>query len=469
MTTMFVQLRRVVYLLVLLQCVCVAYAVGGPADPEEKEEVNCTDEKVLKDLKDLADYSSDHYKKLIEQAGHSLGAAEKCLQTWRYDVSVCNESITRIGDVVNTTVHFLYGVRKFKKLEVKSLKKEQSSWVGLLSRVVGVELPDPQPIECGDPRIKEFMDNISNKVGEFNASVEKVAELVKNARSSRYICTPYRQGLEFERGKWKDAGVDWFLDIAKKNSSVVCMDNATREGVATVVTEYNKIVTALDDISNASAGTQVCRLNAGVDWGEDFGRLLGDLRTECQDTPGQKSLPEVKKGVVQEKNLREYLKSDTTSTTSSRSGTTETSGKAEYIKDFDERTEKAKQRKIEEDRRRDAEEEARKREEAKRVADERARKEEEAKRVADERARKEEEAKRVADERARKEEEAKRNAEEKARKEEEAKRAAEMAAREEEAKREKKTRKKDGSSSPALAHSSLILLVLFVLGCTLVC
>ncbi|ORC88456.1 uncharacterized protein TM35_000173280 [Trypanosoma theileri] len=470
MSTMFIQLRRVVYLLVLLQwCVCAAYAGSETAVPVKEEEVNCMDGVVIKDLDHLTEYSSTIYEPLLKQAGKPLEAADDCLLTWRYDVNVCNESITRIADVVNTTVHFLYGVKKSKKPKVESLKEEKYRWLGLLSRAVGVELPDPQPIECGDPRVKEFMDNINKTVGEFNETVNNVSELVRNARVSRYFCGTHRQGLEFELEKWKRAVVDWFLDIAKKNSSKVCMNDTTREGVAKVVTTYNRIVTALDDISNASAGTQVCRVNAGVNWGKDLEELLGFLKDECRETYGEMLMPNVeKKEVAKEKDVRGVLKPETTST---HTGDSETGSRAQFIKGFNESTEKAKQRKIEEARRREEAERAAV--EARIAAEERARKEEEAKKAAEEKARKEEEAKRVADEKARKEEEAKKAAEKARKEEEKARKVAERAAKEDEAKRaaaEKTKKKKDGSSSPALAHTSILLLVLLcVLGCSLMC
>ncbi|ORC82666.1 uncharacterized protein TM35_000851110 [Trypanosoma theileri] len=468
MTTVFVHLRRVVYLFVFIQCcVCAVHAGSGAAAPEERGVVNCSGGRIPEELNSLAEVSKE-YAPFITQAKHPLEEAEKCLLTWRYDVVVCNRSITHIADVVNTTVHILYGVKKSTNRDEKNLREEQGRWVGLLSRVKGVELPDPQPIECGDPRVKEFMDNINKTVGEFNGNVTEVAGLVENARASRYLCGPYRQGLDVELAKWKGVGVDWILNTSKKDENVVCMNETTRESVAKVVTTYDKIVAALDDISNASAGTQVCRVNAGVSWGEDLKKMLGEINGICHETLGERTLPDVKKEAEPEKNLREVMTTVTRTKPDTLKNKPETEYKtrvnAGYIDKFNERKEEAKRWKVEEDRRRVEEEEARKLEEAKRVAEERARKEEEEKkRAAEEMARRASEEKRAAEEMARKAEEA-REATEKA------KQAAQRA-KEEEAKRAAvKAKKKDGCNSPAFLLSPLLFLVLLcVLGSTLVC
>ncbi|ORC89563.1 uncharacterized protein TM35_000123380 [Trypanosoma theileri] len=73
MTTMFVQLRRVVYLLVLLQCcVCVAYAesVTPSAEPEEKD--------ILQRTKELKAKMNEEKSKTESVAASLRKAREEC-------------------------------------------------------------------------------------------------------------------------------------------------------------------------------------------------------------------------------------------------------------------------------------------------------------------------------------------------------------------------------------------------------
>ncbi|ORC85360.1 uncharacterized protein TM35_000351040 [Trypanosoma theileri] len=458
-STMFIQLRRVVYLLVLLQCcTCVVRADFNEKDPATC--LNDTDFRV----------AERQFNGTLHESDRIFLEGEACLKLWKDKVDDCNayvrdyraaahkvtEVVSEIAaknpskDQCGTVVADLVQQAKVRVDEFKRVAARSSDKVELarntkticISSAVGNLLAVVPKIEEAMVHYKSYLDDVKYKVCKTDWRTKRVQEVEANHTKMKEV---HKQLVEVMPEKHQLCRVDGGsvapvdeVKAALKTFQTVCGKGL--EGV-----EVNPVKEA-SGIWNYTKGDShkvaVIRVVDGkVVEGADKERPLTETENETfmVRVMGNGKVPEMK-----EANVRK-IKEDFV-----------TAKKAVVVE-----REQAEQRRLEEEREKEA---RRKQEEEQRrlLAAEQARKA------------KEEQDKKKSEEQAKRErdENGKKDAEVKA-KEEEAKRVAEEARKaKEEAKRvaaEEAKKKKDGSVSPALVHSSLILLVLSVLGCTLVC
>ncbi|ORC81331.1 uncharacterized protein TM35_001211000, partial [Trypanosoma theileri] len=146
MTTMFVQLRRVVYLLVLLQfCVCVAYAQSDD-DPDEA--------KVNENLENALKKEVTHaYTLFVDGSG--------CFSAWKDVVGGCKSSSEDVASASKKTEE---EVGKIKRLrEGASLSSGDSST---------------------DLKTKEAVKNAAEAV---NATIDAVVKMTSSVKGTRWV------------------------------------------------------------------------------------------------------------------------------------------------------------------------------------------------------------------------------------------------------------------------------------------
>ncbi|ORC82257.1 uncharacterized protein TM35_000941070 [Trypanosoma theileri] len=426
MTTVFDRLRRVVYLLVLLQC-CVCTAEPTPACPQQER-----------------GYLSQA-KKGMEIAWRMQGKAveegKDLLNVWREAVEACEKNYEAIGVAVNKTIDILEGVRrKDSNEEVAGVKK----------------------LKCDSKEVREYRDGYIQMMEKFNAAMPHTQGLAGKVNATRLSSTTYYDNL-VDMQKEINKYFNWYNDTIHEEGNKGCLTKEeTKLEYEYVLANHTEVETIRKGLFDLRGKSHVCALNSELDISARITEMFDEIKRLCAHTVTVERVNATQKPKKEEV-TEEYPNGEAKRWKKKRL-------KEDARRDFKQRMEAERPRRLA------AEEEAKRlREEAKR-AEARRRAEEERRRIEEEntrRAREEEEARRKKDE----EEKAKQAAVQKA--EEEAKRVAAEKAKqaaaqkaEEEARRvaaEKAKKKKDGSSSPALVHSpSLFLLVLSVLGCTLV-
>ncbi|ORC91893.1 uncharacterized protein TM35_000041070 [Trypanosoma theileri] len=464
MTTMFVQLRGVVYLLVLLQfcvCVCLAGVSGAKSEVEQAE---------------------GGLKRWLEDVEKQLPGAKSCQNVWEEHNKKYKEQADR---VVNLTKEMEEIVRKTKELGKK--------WEPSGSSVA--EQADAEEMIA-------FVDTVSKNVSE-NKKVIAAARLTVEEARKLVDCTTFlgnledlitdnkKENLNYWKGELEEE-IKKSLTIERQESirELIRKSKETEDDVGKLVDKLrlNKVRSAgysrevIMNLGNATDAVQTAvekfeSLKEEVEKKKSgFKEKVDELRKTRVSVTARRQIstvePKVSSNESGEYPAKEVEWKATAGGSSGASPVTGASGREygvplntnEIVQKLNEEVEKEKkileQKKIEEKK---ALEEKIKAEIRRKEEEERARLAAEEERAAKERARVAEEEKKAAEEKARQDEERARMEAEKKAKEEKARLEAERLAKE-----KAKQKKKDGSS-PALVHSSLILLVLSVLGCTLVC
>ncbi|ORC91268.1 uncharacterized protein TM35_000062730 [Trypanosoma theileri] len=319
-------------------------------------------------------------------------------------------------------------------------------------------------------KANEVLRETENEVPTKDA-VSKIDE----AEHLKLMCTGIRKEVDYTLNALKEAIKSYdYLDVNYSGNALAMEVKNAGEEIRDVLQNVTNVLGNVTVQNRFSVGEAKGRLEA---WKKAYAelKLVGEMHEV------KVMLPEEVKSFVEGKRVElEALKSKVEGPKKVFDNRTDRKNKETEarrnttIEEVDKRLKEAnaaelllmeeEKKKIAEDDKRRAEEERR------RVEEEKARLAAEEKRMLDEEKAKMEEKKRVAEEAERKKAADKarlaKEEQERSAKQEEAKRA-----KEEEAKRaaEKAKKKKDGSSRPALVLSSLVPLLLFVLGCTLVC
>ncbi|ORC88118.1 uncharacterized protein TM35_000181750 [Trypanosoma theileri] len=460
MTTVFVHLRRVVYLLVLLQC-CTTVSQAQPARDGE-----------FLVAKKAVDRS-------VRETKQSLEDVEACLYLWETQLPLC---VGKCGEV--------------KKLrgEIGILTGEIKSKIGGVGKVVPKE-----PLE--EPLVG-LVDKAKKMIPVAGEAARGCSDPVNKTKLREKMCGVFQQNLA--------PVVPLFLQhlqYYESEKSNAANQEEAEEFFKTSYALYYRANNVTEKIKNKTNDLRLCNTFGDHDWmdlrkevgelatliGNHDGTALGDKENAAWEAlAGEKE----KRRVVQRNRDREIRDADDVKVVNVKKGNESGFGVndvaryfnrdnatllvdrprelQEDIKAFKKEFEVVK---VEAERARIlAEERARQQERERQLAAEKAKREREA--AEREREKKEreaaEEAKRVkeAAEKAKREREKKeRKAAEEAKRVEE---AAEKAKREREEKERQAAavaeakKKRDDSNSPALVHSSLILLLLTVMGCTLV-
>ncbi|ORC85240.1 excalibur domain-containing protein [Trypanosoma theileri] len=451
MTTMSIQLRRVVFLLVLLQCcVCVACAEETSSTEPTGE---CEDQDEIK----RAERSLGG---IIDPSTKALGEAQDCLTIWKKDVGACNANYEDIESAVNATILI------FKILDGKPVEGFKPS------KVDGER--------CGEQKVKDYAANLGKMVEKVNAAIRNMPELYKKATEKAAVCVNFQRELDHLFGRLTGARVGYFPLVSHK-SNVGCMTRERILYIENLNKTYEGMKAVSDGLKEVQGRTQLCRMNSEGE-SPKFMKRIGEFRGRCQnvfrDEVRVEDEPDVKF------NLTEVFKINGSLPNISRDdkkpgennvrpGTYERVRK-DVINRVKGDLEVAKQKRIAEERKRADEEKVRRiaEEKEKRNAEEKARRErEEQERLEAERVRKDrEDQERLDAEKTRKarEEQERLDAEKTRKAREEQERSAMEKARQEAREKAKQKKKVDGSS-PALVHGPLLLLLLCVMGCTLVC
>ncbi|ORC86876.1 uncharacterized protein TM35_000251720 [Trypanosoma theileri] len=426
MTTMFVQLRGVVYLLVLLQCcVCVAHATDGQSTVENAE---------------------GELKKWVKKADELLGKGRGCVTVWKKEEESCNGRISPTKSVADGTHSLVTEIKK--KLGGGVITKDQGTG-------------DDDLVE----KAKKAMQKTQETVNETKAILAETA--VVNIQCS-YILEEWRQEMENKDGARKH-----YVSVIKGAEEKY----RTPERIE-LVEESNKTHKVLSDVmgelavasKRSSSCTRVVKQHQeraeramkeleGVSG--DVVEQIKEARTHNATVP-RESTVKARLDVEWEEEAQAIVKAKEEEEQKKKQAALEKAQAEQRL--LAEKEAKEREAELEEQKRRAREQERMAQEELDRKK--KAAAEEEAeKRKADE--------KRAQEEKTKQDQE-RRDAEEKAQKAREAlerkeKEQLERAA--EEARKKAEAAKKNDNShhSPALVQSPLLLILLCVLGCTLVC
>ncbi|ORC91919.1 uncharacterized protein TM35_000041330 [Trypanosoma theileri] len=456
MTTMFIQLRYVVYPLVLLQCcVFVVHAVENnipPPDPDVPKAV-------------------EYMKDFVNQTTYFLAQGSACTNTWDRHLKYCVSNSTAAEEAAKEMKTLLEAVREAKKKDG-----------GVVS----------EGGKKASAEVRKVLGDVLEKMKAKKGVVAKARAEVENTRRLFEICRiTYVNMGDWIGGRHDSARPYYFGLIEEENR---------RKPTNDLEVLYRRGKSSEESLLQLYATLDRFTLKSRAHTGEVNGHVVKAQAAMEEAYRGLAAVKElVDEGEVQFKNdvekLRDIVKpleqagesggaagtggpsvGDTEVPKSSMVSTgggmiapvrldpSNTSGVVEELEEEKKKeTKRVVQEKKEEERRllSEAEERERQRkaEADKRIAEERSR-EEEKKRLAEKEELAAKERERVAEAQQRAEEERKKL--EKLAEEEKARKA-----KEELAKNTK--RRKDGTSSPALMHRSLLLLLLCVLGYTLVC
>ncbi|ORC86862.1 uncharacterized protein TM35_000251580 [Trypanosoma theileri] len=458
MTTMFVQLRHMVYLLVLLQCcACATHVLAATPG--------------FLDAEKAVQMSVKHTNQFISQV-------EGCLQLWKTKLPDCLEKCEKAKLVLPKLKNVVAGIEKDPDVKInKKVKGElREPLLGMVKQAKDlIPVAGDAARGCSVPAematVRGRMcaihwGNLAPHVEGFPASL-KYYELEKSGaddpnRAGEYLMSSYelyyrasnvtqeysnktgeiRRCMAFGHGDWKDV---------KKQVEELFRLIEDHGGSAVKVVEEAK-------------------------WGELNRTREGEKEEqkkvdekETKEGPGGVVVVKIEdKGVVEEVGFKRYggkadqdvgairpreLPGDVGDFNADLENAMEEVALARKLAEEKARKEREEQER-ERERERKAEEERKERERVRKEKEEKARQIEREKQAA--------EKTREAEEKRKQQE---REAAEKARQADEERKEQERQAAE---KSKEAAKKKDGSSSPVLVHSSLILLVLSVLGCTLV-
>ncbi|ORC82350.1 transglutaminase [Trypanosoma theileri] len=462
---MFDQLRRVVYLLVLLQfCACVVRATdgsGGEAPVEAVVERTEHDEMVAAENVTAA---------WIEKAYELLVQGRVCMTVWDGAVDSLNGSSQLVETRAEEVKDFvkMATAEEVKKLEemVLEVGKEVNTTKSSIPYVrrAGVLCEGPQEsLEDAENRfnqsVRSYLNEKAAKTNRTYWTLEKELLAEKSNKTYGKVVAVTGRYKELRgRSHVIEFHVQRRVEAAKQS-----MKEAKNKLVAIKVGE--PIEKKGEDIKKIE--DQIQQIEKTI---EEIVKDVGarkrrkDPKANAMDGKVKNAVDEAKKQIAtereeDEKKLAEEVKAE-------REREAEDRRKQEQAQREREAEERRAQEQAQRDReaeeRRAQEQAQRDREAEERRAQEQAQRDREAEeRRAQEQAQRDREAEeRRAQEKAQKEEEVR----EKKDKEEQQRRVAEEAKRA----AEKVTKKKDGSS-PALVHSPLLLILLCLLGCTLVC
>ncbi|ORC92210.1 uncharacterized protein TM35_000044240 [Trypanosoma theileri] len=445
MTTMFVQLRRVVYLLVLMCFLSreaqVIYGQKTAKCPEPREEELELAERIMDRTWNGPGIEG------VRSAQEMLAGGRACLEMWGREERECNENYAFMEAAWNATTEIVRTIND-------SLK---GKWA-------------KDTASCETEAVRKFVGGFDQMKAKYNKAADAVDELVKNVSRTQRECLTYVANLRDPANKLNVTLESYKAMVLNDTDYRNCDLEKRNETVVDYTARSREMERVLGELHNLSGKTHACKLQSEGGVKLLLEKKYGEFRELCPSKavrPDQTTFTKVKNEVVKGKGS-----GDTGPTNKDEAREAEERQKdikafnetllplvKKHIKEVEQVEIKIKAD-AEERKARRAREKQEAEERARRAEEERKRKAEEAKRAAEEeKKRKAEEQKAMQAAQKAKEEEAKRVAAEKAKQaKEEAKRAAEKA-----------KNKKDGGSSPALVHSSLILLVLSVLGCTLVC
>ncbi|ORC80209.1 uncharacterized protein TM35_001741000 [Trypanosoma theileri] len=446
MTTMFVQLRRMVYLLVLLHfCVSLVSAtvsVEGASGPDGGEVV------VVKRTEHDEVLSAENVTAAwLIKAGQLLEEGVGCFSVWEDELRRCRESANRTEAAANETTDYVN--------EKKGALKPVESEVGT--------------------KIKELVEGVKNAVIETTAAVKdvkRIKDTCTDSLGSMVDALTFNATREYYMGERLEEKNKTYWTLEKKKLAEISnwtfykLSNVTGELGALV--GKNKILFLWDLVEHMKAA------KTKMDGVKQAFQPSGDDSEITRSVEEVLSL--IAKVVPITKQNALITKTESTIDDKLRDAKAKARQRiAEEVKAKEEqarkeeaaRQEREKQTRLEEQRlAKEKERMAQEELERKRMAEEQAKK----KKAADEEAEKrKDDEKRDQEEKAKQEQE-RRDAEEKARvalekkEKEQLERAAEEARKKAEA-----TKKNDNSHSPSLVHSPLFLLLLCVLGSTLVC
>ncbi|ORC82805.1 uncharacterized protein TM35_000831060 [Trypanosoma theileri] len=474
MTTMFVQLRRVVYLLVLLHfCTSSVYANAQMDVLSRRErEAVVNQEDALGLFLDVPNYSLDELKQddvlnKVDQLPltvHHLLLAVKDSEIHYKNGTACKAEWERVVATNEKTVR-----------EAEAATKEIND---LLAKVTKIKEDEKaKVVDTKNTRAQEFNEvlekirSVLKKYKDKAPNGETVFEIAK-AHQAELLCSAIRSNVDHVLGRLKDKlkllgyYAEQEYNTSERAMRVKKIGELVRDTLQNVTHLLGK-VKVHDRFAVGKASDQVDAWKKAYEQLNDLENLaeeraIGGGSGEAITKKNAQVIEEIKKDIKKPKE-------DIDKVTQEGDGETKARKKKVYGEVNKNMTEaiKVATKSMEEEKKRIARERA-KREEERRAAEDAARRaEEEKRRIAretQERIRREEEAKRAAEEAARRvEEEVKKRAQE----EEEAKRVATEEAKKELARNTKK--KKDNSVRPSLMHGPLLLLLLCVLGCTLVC
>ncbi|ORC84634.1 uncharacterized protein TM35_000432020 [Trypanosoma theileri] len=461
MTTMFVQLRRVVYLLVLLQC-CVYVAC------KEGEDRNVDVDEFLKNYNPNdreMERAAEKVQLYTNAADRMLGEGRTTLLVWKKKVDSCNDTRLSVKKATDAVV----GLANEMKLYTDPAGKGEKRGYVLKSGVKGEAL-----LLLVD-KIKKVLGGKDDAPNETEKSIDYANVAGKACLTSLMNMEDVLNNLNSSRGGLLSFGEE---DVRKNQTLAVLLERSknVHEELIQLQNDTNKerlraaqaVSDAREQIKAWNGAMTELKLMGAV--GEARGDQLNGLGGSREKiVEGLKTIKESSTDRLEKfkdfrmEDNKKNRKGDAVkeiNATVIEANTTEMGRIAEQRR----KEEEDRVRRAEEEARRGAEEKARKaQEEARRVAQEERQKQAaaEAQRAKEEqeRRKREEQAKREKEEQAKKEreEKAKRDAEE------ESKRIAE-----EKAKNAAK-KKKDGAVTPFLMHGPLFLLLMCVLGCTLVC
>ncbi|ORC87692.1 uncharacterized protein TM35_000201010, partial [Trypanosoma theileri] len=455
MTTMSIQLRRVVYLLVLLQCcACLAQeganGVWGEA-LDEHQDVLVAEKKAKAWMKKVSEYLAEgrSYSSVLEGV-----------------VNLSNES----SKLANSTA------LDFKKLveevEKKAMEKVEPKY----------KLEDDE---------KRTLEGLVQKV---NKSVDDTGSLVNDTKWANYACSLSRDTLVNVLNGFDGSRVYYLSKLAEPNKTYWTLDNVklarisnkTYHDVYALKEKYG----VLADLSTRSVIEAMERMEGvqktmdeikkklenikeKVVEGELDGivKLVDEVVNSCTPFVGVDKAWVEKRKLPAKTNVDAKMKAKKKEIEKQIPGEIEAEEKRMVQEEQAKRDEAAR---LEKERLAKLEEDKRLAKEKERLAQEELERKKKAEEDAEKRRTAEEAGKRKADEKRAQEEKAKqdqerRDAEEKARvalekkEKEQLERAAEEARKKAEA-----TKKNDNSHSPSLVHSPFLLLLLCVLGSTLV-
>ncbi|ORC91920.1 uncharacterized protein TM35_000041340 [Trypanosoma theileri] len=436
MTTMFVQLRRVVYLLVLLQCcVCVAYATSE-IDDEERE--------IRRSVRVL--------KASLERTDSLYAKGRSCLSVYEKEIQFCNESSLNAVKEAENAVEVITTMKgktdvlvkegdkfveserlvKYAEETLQNTKKavdDATRFVEIVSQTKKACVVDGYNMEHEAERLKDHYTALLYQLKDKKETEEKKErmELVERGKERHD-----------ELYKLMNSTGEVIIRVAEVRPMAMEKTKLAAQAMSRSIADLLWIIKELKNVVPAAEDGE------NQNWVNQSEKKIKEIVREVHAANPEKTrgeaIAEIRVALEEKKKEEDSLIKE------------EWVDKEKKIKERVER--ESNERKAEEERRRKEEEARRAEEEKKRRAEE-----EKAKQEAERKAR-EEEAKRVAAEMAKervKEEEARRV-------------AAEMARERAKEEAEKAKKKKDGGSSPALVRGPLLLIVLVcVLGCTLVC
>ncbi|ORC84451.1 uncharacterized protein TM35_000441070 [Trypanosoma theileri] len=428
MTTMFVQLRRMVYLLVLLQC-CVGVCTGKEAGRQPTGE--CLNKRDI-------EMGEKMLRAIIDPSAKAFGGAQDCLAIWRADVEACNENFKEVEYAVNTTREVFVMV---------GLEKEN-----------GVEAVTSSLERCNDQKVKSYAANLTEMVKVVNGAIKKMPELYKKTSEKAAVCVAFKSEMDHVVKRLTDARAGYFAIINDKDSND-CMTEDRLRYIGDLNKTYDGMKAVSDDLKKVQGNTHVCKLNS-LGESPNYMKRIVELKGRCEDVFSKEEKVEAKPKMRSDAMERVYMNG-----TAADAGEEAKRGdedpdevkapgafqrvKKEVINRVLGEMEVAKQKRIAEKRRADEEN-------AKRIAQEKEKRdaEEKAKREKEKQERMEaEKAKKVREEQERMEAEKARKA-----REDRERLAIEKTIQ----KTEKKTNQKKDGCNPVLVHSPLLLLLVLM-------